>query len=65
MLTAMAYDTNSASLNNAASRISKLVTFLSIWKIMIIMAGPEQNAEAKNLGVRIEAFQKGLAARPL
>jgi hypothetical protein len=32
---------------------------------MITIAGPEQNALARNLGARIEAFQKGRAARPL
>jgi hypothetical protein len=31
----------------------------------IIQAGPEQNAEARKRGARIDAFQKGLAARPL
>ena len=28
-------------------------------------AGPEQNAEARKRGARIEAFQKGRAASPL
>jgi hypothetical protein len=32
---------------------------------MIIIAGPEQNAEARNLGARIALFQNGLAAIPL
>ena len=29
------------------------------------IAGPEQKAEARNRGARIEAFQYGRAARPL
>ena len=29
------------------------------------MAGPEQNAEQRNLGVKIAEFQNGLAERPL
>ena len=36
-----------------------------IWKRMIMMAGPEQKAEARNLGARMDAFQKGRAGRPL
>ena len=33
--------------------------------MIIITAGPEQNAPARKRGARIEAFQKGLAERPL
>ncbi len=33
--------------------------------MMIISAGPEQKADARNLGARIDAFQNGRAARPL
>jgi len=36
-----------------------------IWKSTIIKAGPEQNAEARNRGARIDAFQKGRAESPL
>jgi hypothetical protein len=36
-----------------------------IWKRMSMIAGPEQKADARNLGARIEAFQNGLAERPL
>jgi hypothetical protein len=32
---------------------------------MIMIAGPEQKALARNLGARIDAFQKGRAGRPL
>ncbi|MBF8259330.1 MAG: hypothetical protein HW377_1704 [Actinobacteria bacterium] len=32
---------------------------------MIMNAGPEQNAEARNRGARIDAFQNGRAANPL
>ena len=31
----------------------------------MINEGPEQNAEAKKRGARIDAFQNGLAANPL
>jgi hypothetical protein len=33
--------------------------------MIMMMAGPEQKALARNLGARIDAFQKGRAARPL
>ena len=34
-------------------------------RIRIMNAGPEQNAEARNRGARMEEFQKGRAPRPL
>ena len=61
----IAYAMSSDILNIALSSISMSVTFLIIWKRISMIAGPEQKADARNLGASIEAFQKGLAARPL
>ena len=61
----IAYAISSAILNRALLSISILETFLMIWNMSIMRAGPEQSADAMNLGARIDAFQKGLADRPL
>ncbi len=61
----IAYAMSSAILKMALSWISIFVHFRTTWNMRIMQAGPEQNAEARNRGARIEAFQKGRAARPL
>ena len=48
---------SSATFQMASSLISMAVVFRRIWKRMIITAGPEQKAEAMNLGARMPAFQ--------
>ena len=49
----------------ASSWISKRVKRRSNWRTINRIAGPEQKADARNCGARIEAFQYGRAARPL
>ncbi len=41
------------------------VFFRMIWKARMMKLGPEQNAEARNRGARIEAFQNGRLGKPL
>jgi hypothetical protein len=48
---------SSAIFQIASSLISSFVVFRSTWKRTSITAGPEQKAEARNRGARIEAFQ--------
>src|ERR1019366_5883492 len=61
----MAYAISSAIFQMAASRISKRVKRRSSCSITSRIAGPEQNAEARNCGARIDEFQYGRAASPL
>jgi len=61
----IAYAISSAILKIASFLMSVFVYFRSTWKMTIMKAGPEQKADARNRGARIDAFQKGRAASPL
>lgn len=45
--------------------LSMTMILLILFSIILLIAGPAQNAEARNLGASMEAFQKGRAERPL
>ena len=55
----------SAIFQMAWSWISKRVKRRRSWSTTSRIAGPEQKADARNCGARIELFQYGRAARPL